>query len=56
MNLSKGLLPSPDEDGWGRTQPTGRGVEDLDHGKAGTVGKTNEGVVRIRRLVPRRSV
>jgi hypothetical protein len=56
MNLSKGLLPSPSEDGWGRTQPIGRGVEYIDHGKAGTVGKTNEGVIRIRRPVPRRSV
>ena len=56
MNLSNGVLPSPGEDGWGRTQPIGRGVEPLNHGKVGMVGEKNDGVVRTRRAVPRRSI
>jgi hypothetical protein len=55
MNLSNEVLPSPGEGGWGRTQPTGNGVEEVDHGKVGVAGK-RDGANRPRRNAVRRSV
>jgi hypothetical protein len=54
--MSRGVLPSPEEGGWGRTQPTGSGVEKLDQGKSGIVGEKKDGLVRTRRTIVRRSV
>jgi hypothetical protein len=54
--LSNGVLSSLSKDGCGRTQPISRGVEKVDHGKVGTVGKKKDGVDSARRAVPRRRV
>jgi len=56
MNLSKGGLPSPVEDGWGRIQATDRGVEEVDQGNVGIVGEKIVGVARTRRAMPRNNV
>ncbi len=56
INLSKEVLSSPCEGGWGRTQPTGSGVEEVDHGKRGMAGEKKGGLVRTRRTVARKSV
>jgi hypothetical protein len=55
MNLSKGVLPSPGEGGWGRMHPTESGVEDSDQGKGGMAGE-KDGAVRTRRDVAKISV